>query len=113
LLEDLRDDLKHRKHPTLTINNEKTSFTSRKRRKLVTGLVLTPEGNISLGREKIRQLRSLVFRSIHNELSVEQLTYLRGMIGYVRSVEPELIERLRLKFERKFGVDAIAPLITA
>jgi retron-type reverse transcriptase len=113
LLEELREKLKHQKYPTLTINDQKTVFTSRKRKKIVTGLVVTPEGSLSLGRQKIRHLRSLVFRSIQGGLPPEQANYLRGMLAYARSVEPELIDRLRQKFHKKFGLDAIAPLLSA
>lgn len=113
LLEDLREKLKDQKHPTLVINEQKTVFTSRKRRKIVTGLVLTPDGKLSLGRQKIRHLRSLIFRSIQSQLSKEETNYLCGMIAYARSVEPELINRLREKFQKKYGAEAITRILAA
>jgi RNA-directed DNA polymerase len=111
LLEEVRKKLKLQKHPALIINEQKTVFTSRKRRKTITGLVVTPDGSVSLGRQKIRHLKSMVFRSIRGELSPEEENYLRGMLAYVRSVEPKLIERLREKFRKKYGADKVASLL--
>jgi RNA-directed DNA polymerase len=102
ILVDLREDLKTRR-PLLQINNEKTVFTSRKRRRLVTGLVLTPAGSISLGRKRKRFIKSMVFQKTKHKLQSEQLTYLEGMLSYARSVEPAFVEALR----KKYGSPAI------
>jgi RNA-directed DNA polymerase len=102
ILADLREDLKHRSHPVLQINEEKTVFTSRKRRRLVTGLVLTPSGSISLGRHRKRYIKSLVFRKSQGHLLPEQVAYLKGMLSYAESVEPSFVEALR----RKYGPSA-------
>jgi hypothetical protein len=53
------------------------------------------------------------YTHLYDPPEVVNLSDFEGFIGEIRSVEPELIERLRLKFYKKFGVDAIAPLITA
>jgi RNA-directed DNA polymerase len=54
----LKVDLAGRK-PAFTINAQKTVFTSRKRKRLVTGLVLTSDRSISLGRQRKRFIKSL------------------------------------------------------
>jgi len=100
LLNDLRTDLKRRPHPVLRINEEKTVFTSRKRRRLVTGLVLTPVGTISLGRHRKRVIKSLIYRRLQGRLQPEQLASLNGMLAYAQSVEPSFIESLRRKYGR-------------
>lgn len=106
ILADLREDLKHRRHPVLQINEQKTVFTSRKRRRLVTGLVLTPAGSISLGRRRKRLIKSLVFQNSQGRLKPEQVESLKGMLSYARSVEPSFIEALR----RKYG-PSVAPVL--
>jgi RNA-directed DNA polymerase len=98
MLSDLRVDLKLRNHPILQINEDKTVFTSRKRRRLVTGLVLTPTGTISLGRHRKRTIKSLVFRKLQGRLQPDQLVSLKGMLSYAQSVEPSFVERLRRKY---------------
>jgi len=98
VLNDLKADLGQRPYPVLRINEEKTVFTSRKRRRLVTGLVLTPAGTISLGRHRKRVIKSLVYRNSQGRLQPEQVASLKGMLAYAQSVEPSFIERLRRKY---------------
>ena len=45
---ELQADLARRQSPRLAINSTKTAFTSRKRRRLVTGLVLTSDRRVSM-----------------------------------------------------------------
>jgi retron-type reverse transcriptase len=104
LLDEIRSDLKRRQSPTLRINEGKTSFCSRKRRRLVTGLVLSRDRKVSLGRKRKRHIKSLVFRHLRGELSPEERASLRGLLAYVRSVEPSFTEALH----RKYGTAAIA-----
>jgi RNA-directed DNA polymerase len=98
VLTELRRNLARRRSPSLRINEDKTAFSSRKRKRLVTGLVLTPTGEVSLGRHRKRFIKSLVFRSTQHQLRPEELASLRGMLSYVKSVEPSFIERLRNKY---------------
>jgi RNA-directed DNA polymerase len=98
LLAELRQDLQERVSPRLFINNEKTAFGSRKRSRLVTGLVLTPEFRISMGRDRKRLMKSLVFSFLRGGLTKQQADSLRGLIAYARSVEPSFVETLRNKY---------------
>ncbi|HEV2489401.1 MAG TPA: retron St85 family RNA-directed DNA polymerase [Candidatus Acidoferrales bacterium] len=107
LLEEIRADLRGRKHPALQVNNDKTVFTSRKRRKLVTGVVITPEGRLSLGRKRKRYIKSLLFRHGRGELSAEQRNYLSGFLSFARSVEPSFIQSLK----RKYGPRILAAAV--
>ena len=98
LLDELRKDLHQRDSPRLQINDEKTAFTSRKRRRLITGLVLTPTFRISLSRHRKRVMKSLVFSFLTDRLTKQQTDSLRGLIAYARSVEPSFVESLRRKY---------------
>jgi RNA-directed DNA polymerase len=113
LLAEIRKTLSREKHPFLTINEQKTLFSSRKRRKVVTGLVLTPEGSVSVGQPRIRYVRSLVFQSLQGRLSPEQTASLRGMLAYIQSVDPGVLARMRAKFSQKFPPDAVASILPA
>src|SRR5260370_12036764 len=101
VLDRVRADLAHRPSPRLTINDTKTVFTSRKRSRLVTGLILTSDKRISLGRHRKRHIRTLVYNNQSSGLSDEQREYLRGFIAYARSVEPTFVEALRRKYGSK------------
>lgn len=103
LLERVRKSLTEITAPTLRINESKTAFSSRKRRILVAGLVLTSDKKISIGRHKKRILKSLVMKLKNGQLSPVDIASLRGSISYVRSVEPVFIQSLQKKYGIDFG----------
>jgi retron-type reverse transcriptase len=90
--------VKEQKFPRLSINDEKTSFTSMKRRRAVTGLILTSEKKISVGRAKKREIKALCHLFRNGGLPVDGVAYLRGYLSFVYSVEPSFIASLRQKF---------------
>jgi RNA-directed DNA polymerase len=96
------------KDPHLVLNRDKTVRVSKKRSRRVTGLVLTNEGNISLGRNAKREIRSTVHHFLTGKLTREQGLSLRGTLAYVNSVEPNFLNRLRAKY----GSDSIRRIQT-
>jgi len=94
----LRADIARRESPRLRLNEDKTVFTSRKRLRLITGLVLTPTKRISVGRARKRKVKSMVFRFTRGLLSDREKVSLRGIVSYIRSVEPSFIDALRQKY---------------
>jgi RNA-directed DNA polymerase len=84
--------------PKLTLNEEKTLETSRKHRRLVTGISLTSDQKISLGREKKRKLRALVHKFENDDLDANQTKYLSGFLAFAKSIEPEFVKRLENKY---------------
>jgi len=107
LLQLLRQDLNKRDSPKLFINDAKTVFTSRKKKRLVTGLVLTSRSQISLGRKKKREIRALLDRFRWNTLPKEKARYLSGYISFVRSVEPSFLTSL----ETKYGTELLSKVL--
>lgn len=81
-------------YPKLEINQEKTVSTSRGFRRVLVGLVLTPEGNISIGRENKRRLRSELYRFSKGLLKEKNIATLRGELAFVWSVEKSFINTL-------------------
>jgi retron-type reverse transcriptase len=98
LLSELRNDFKKRKHPCLSLNENKTVFTSRKHKRLVTGLVLTTENKVSIGRIKKRRIKSMIYNFKKNKLTDDDASYLRGYIAFINAVEPKFVETLRHKY---------------
>ncbi|MBI5039645.1 MAG: RNA-directed DNA polymerase [Gammaproteobacteria bacterium] len=90
--------LKHLPGPKLAINDKKTVFSSGKNRRKVVGLVITSEKKISIGRDKKRYVKSLVYKYINGILSADELVYLRGYLAFVNSVEPEFLAMLSAKY---------------
>lgn len=93
--------------PSISVNNEKTVFTSRKRHMVVTGITITPDRKLSIGRDAKRSVRTRVFLASQDKLAAEELERLRGQLNYYRSVEPSLIESLF----RKFGESVVLKII--
>jgi RNA-directed DNA polymerase len=99
LLADLR-------YPRLTLNTQKTVNASKKSRRRVTGLVITNDAEVSLGRDRKRILRAMVHRYVQGQLDIEGVMSLRGWLAYVNVVEPSFLERLR----NTYGTEALTAL---
>lgn len=99
--------LKATKSPKLRLNTAKTVFTSRKRRRVVTGITLTSDRKLSIGRDSKRQTRTEVYLFVKNNLPVDKLATLRGRLCYYRSVDPTFIDSL----SKKFGENVIYSLM--
>lgn len=96
----------HLRYPRLTVNEEKTVFTSRRWKRVLVGLVLTPDGEISLGREKKRRIRSELYRFTQGKLDLESTAKLQGELAFAWSVEPSFVQSL----VRKQGLAAFEAL---
>jgi RNA-directed DNA polymerase len=93
--------------PKLTLNESKTGFSSRKRRRTVTGLILTPDFKISVGREQKRYIKSLVNKYKIGVIDADSQQYLKGYLSYIKAVEPVFIDAL----ERKYGANVLRRLV--
>lgn len=82
-------------YPKLKLNVDKTVRASRAGRRIVTGLVLTPDGNVSIGRDRKRLIRAMYHRSLKQELDAEQYQVLSGLLAFADSVEPGFSFRLK------------------
>jgi RNA-directed DNA polymerase len=85
----------------LKVNHSKTHHASSKNRMAVTGLVLTNEGNISIGKQTKRKIKSMIFNWI--KLNKNEQKYLVGYLSFCTSVEPSFINNLC----RKYGATII------
>jgi hypothetical protein len=88
----------HRR-PKLNINENKTLHLSRAGHRSVTGLVITPEGRISIGRERKREIKSLVHSATLNRLNPVERARLSGLIAFAHDVEPDFIGALVKKYQ--------------
>lgn len=84
--------------PRLHFNERKTVNLSKKARRVVTGVTLTPDRKLSVGRELKRSIKTRVYLSITDNLPVDELMQLCGLIAYIRDVEPAFYDSLCKKF---------------
>lgn len=83
----------------LRINADKTRHSSKRGRRQVTGLVLTSDERVSVGRDRKRFIRSQIYK--YDELSPEERRRLAGHIAFAASIEPDFVNALILKYGRE------------
>jgi RNA-directed DNA polymerase len=86
----------------LNVNRRKTAFLSKKYRRKITGLVLTPTGNVSIGRARKREIKALVHQLLQGLIVGEQVEYLKGLLSFVSDVEPTFLNSLTRKYSNHF-----------
>lgn len=96
-------------HLSLRLNHKKTTFLSKKYRRTITGVVITPEHELSIGRERKREVKSLVHQWVSGDLDAEKFYYLKGLFAFAIDIEPQFEARLAAKY----GADKIELLRTS
>lgn len=89
--------------PKLEINKDKTTYATKKYHRVVTGLTLSNDGRVTIGRDRKRTISSAMHHATLGELSAAEIDHLSGMLAFVNSVEPAFLEVLRAKY----GDDAV------
>jgi hypothetical protein len=89
--------------PRLAVNQKKTVRVSKRESRRVTGLVLTNDRKVSLGRDVKRTIRATLHHIATGRLALDDIQKLQGMLAYVNSVEPTFLRRLR----KKYGSDVV------
>ncbi len=90
----VRETCRRLDYPRLTLNEDKSVFTSKKFQRQLTGLILTNEGSVSLGREKKRLIRAMAYRFNLGDLSKDDINRLRGLLAFAFSIEPEYVKSI-------------------
>lgn len=82
--------------PELRINSSKTVNVSRYQRRTVTGVNITPEGRLSIGRDTKRVIRSMANHHVNGTLDDAGQARLIGLLGFAADVEPAFASRIRV-----------------
>lgn len=82
----------------LRLNRKKTTYLSKKYARKITGIVITPDHKLSIGRHRKREIKSLIHLWLNERLDIERTYYMRGLLAFARDIEPEFEVRLRLKY---------------
>jgi Reverse transcriptase (RNA-dependent DNA polymerase) len=80
----------------LLIRESKTRHSSKRGRRQVTGLVLRSDDVIGIGRKRKRYIRGLIHK--FDLLSPSERRRLSGLLAFARSIEPDFINALIMKF---------------
>jgi len=95
--------IKNLDYPKLRINHDKTTYITSKYHRSVTGLTLSNDSRVTIGRDRKRELSAAVHHASQGKLSLDRLQQLAGFLAFVNSVEPEFIDVLR----RRYGANAV------
>lgn len=87
--------------PGMIINDSKTVFSSKAHNRHVTGVTISNEGELSLGRSKKRYISSLIHKYSLGMLPDSEIDYLRGLLSYAQHIEPMFLTRLKNKYGEK------------
>lgn len=90
--------LKRNRGLNLELNNKKRGIYGPGERKMVTGLILTPEGQVSIGRERKREIHALVHQCRVGNASPDVIMKTKGMLAFTKMAEIEFFERVREKY---------------
>lgn len=103
----VRETSRSFRYASLTINDNKTTYLSRKYRRSITGLNLTPVGRISIGRDRKREIKSLAHSYTIGTLQADLVWKLGGLIAFASDVEPDFVDSLK----RKHGARIIEEIL--
>lgn len=88
-------------HLQLRLNQKKTAYLSKKYRRKVTGIIITPQHSLSIGRERKREIKALIHQWIKGEIDRDKLYYLRGLFAFAIDIEPQFEARLMEKYGKR------------
>ena len=101
--QDLRRAVARAPYPRLTFNDAKRGIFTSAGRRLVTGLVLTPDGKVSLGRERKRTISAALHHiSVGRNATHAHREETRGWLAYANSVEPAFVMAMAVKYPHAF-----------
>lgn len=104
-LSKVREVLAELSFPKLTLNEQKTVFGSKAHRRIITGLILSNEGLVSLGRNRKRQISAKIHHFLNGKLPDSDRARLRGTLAFAKDVEPDFINKLKKKYGSSFLKD--------
>lgn len=102
-LEAVKRSLLTAKNSSIRINEEKTVLVSNKFARRITGLNITPDNSVSLGRDRKRLISAMVHRVSNNMLPENEFPKLVGLLSFALDVEPSFVRRM----EKKYSYDLI------
>lgn len=85
------------------LNEKKTVFTSMAHNRHVTGLTISNEGNVSIGREKKRIISAMIHKFKYEQLEEFEIPTLKGRFSFSVFIEPDF----EIKMINKYGIEII------
>lgn len=103
----VRDVAQKLTYPRLSLNNKKTTHLSKKYQRRITGIIINNEGDISLGRNRKREISALIHKFTLGILPESEIFRLQGLLGFAKDVEPLFVARMRGKYSSKLILEIL------
>lgn len=84
--------------PTLIFNDEKRGLYGKGQRRMVTGLLITPDQRVSIGRERKRLISVMLHKVTLGAADAEHVGRLKGLLGFCLATEPSFVSVMRAKY---------------
>ncbi len=95
---ELNKNLKGLEYPKLRLNNNKQKSVSFKSRVTITGLNITPDHKVSLGRKKKKQIRAMIHHYVEGKFPKHKINELSGWLAYANAVDSEFFKSMQTKY---------------
>jgi retron-type reverse transcriptase len=96
---EIRKLVRKTRNPKLVFNDKKRGIFTKAGRRLITGLVVTPDRKISLGRERKREISAAIHHYVTGKnRTIEHVANTKGWLAYAHSVEPEFFGAMLRKY---------------
>lgn len=82
----------------LSLNEKKRGLYGPGERRMVTGLVLTPDGKISIGRDRKREISALIHQFALGRADNEAAMRAKGLLAFAISAEPSFFTSMKSKY---------------
>lgn len=96
----------------LEMNKDKTLYQSNKSKNVITGINVTPEGNVTVGRRKKEELKKMLYDYLIATSGLnDDFNIIEANVRYVFHVEPEYCFKIVMKYiELSYDALAFVPL---
>jgi retron-type reverse transcriptase len=91
----------------LSINIQKTVFSSKAHNRHVTGITLDNNSNLSLGRKKKRYIKHLIHQYTLAKMDEGDLLHIRGLLAHAKHIEPSFIRSLEKKYSSEIMLNLV------
>jgi len=98
----LNDYIKHETLSFLEFNHDKTVFASKRVNRHITGVTITNDGLLSIGRARKRFISSMIHKFKLRQLTSDNdINQLKGLLGFANHIEPIFISRMIAKYGKE------------
>ena len=106
-LNKIKETLVKARFSDLRINENKTVLVSNASLRMITGLVITPDRRVSLGRDRKRLISAMVHHVCRGSLPPQEMPRLAGLLAFANDIEPAFI----ISLQKKYSAEVVQRII--